>query len=181
MKIINDEPHASTFVFIKTRGSWSPEDALAYLGIKEYQKDQSFDDIGGRLWFYDDGEWMHILDGWDYRLLNNQLPKSLIELSRKFDVLMFYVGDSDMSFSYAIYEEGKCKRNLKVESPAYTDKVVEQNEGKMMSCEEGILSEDGKILISEAENYIEVLLDMAFKLGVDGKYTEDNLQVYRLV
>ncbi|NOQ65179.1 MAG: hypothetical protein GQ582_11770 [Methyloprofundus sp.] len=185
--LINRPPHVSSIVFVKTKGSWAPEDAVKYFGFHNFQRVELLDRIIDRVWFYDDSEWFHILEGWYYPLYNqgnfplydqSDFVNTLLKLSSEYDVFWFSVGDADCSFNYSYYSGGECKRKFVVKSPRYDDRVIEINEGKKLPYEDNILNDNDEIIFSDNE-CVTVLLKLAESLGIKTKYDESNFQGYK--
>ena len=178
---VDDSLHASTILLIQTSGRWSYTDALAFVDAADYVADADIDGTSEWIGVLDDGQWLHIAEGFDYRIYYRpDRNQRFCELSREFDVFWFCLGDADMSFNYALFRDGKCVREVVVNSPNYDDHIVVANKGELLSGEERIFAPGGDtLLLKDADQYMPTLLHLASELGAKTEYTNRSFSYFR--
>jgi hypothetical protein len=130
---------------------------------------------------YDDGQWLQLIDGYDYKICSRRnISQKFMDISRRFDVFFFSLPDHDMSLNYAMYQHGQCVRSVWISSPKFTDQVIEKNTGELLRGEEQVIfGKDGQFLLDGGDSYKLSLLAIAEEMGANTNYTKSTFSFYR--
>jgi hypothetical protein len=112
-----------------------------------------------------------LADNWHYMLWHKESTRNSIEgLATEFDVFTCSVGDSDDSFDFVYYREGKLLRRYVVTDPDYNGGSVAEDIGESLPTESDILA--------DSSDQLAMVLSLAKSIGIKTDYREDELRVY---
>jgi hypothetical protein len=169
----------TSVMFFETQGRWSVSEALHFLRAENYESDDTYD---GAFYLrcFDDGRWLHVIEGWDVRDFSDpQREIEFAEASQESDIFWYVMGDSDYSFEYSLYSKGQCVRRLDVASPNFDDQVIRSNFGSPLPGEERILSKKGVLIADSPSQYVSEMLAIAAGLGANTNYRKQKFKTYR--
>jgi hypothetical protein len=171
--IINGDLHSPYFIFIRCRKLYRDTEVLSHFGIGHYQRasDVTPHTYARYAILADAGEWTLIADDWYYTLWHMPGTRDAIaQLGKSFDIFACSVGDSDDSFDFVYYRDGRMVRKHVVVDPEYRDGVVKESFGSPLSGE----YETGKL-----PDYLPYVLEIARGLGIDPPHSEEQLRCYK--
>ena len=141
-KRLNQSYFSPYFIFIKYGFKMSDEEILGQLGLSEYDLITSNEErekgvLNKRyLFLVEDEKWTYLMDDWFYTLWHNEdIRKRIQSLSKNFEIFTCSVGDSDDSFDFTYFKQGKIIRQYIVEDPNFKGGEVVRDIGKPFSIE----------------------------------------------
>lgn len=161
MKIINGMPSSPYYIFINGISGKSDLEILSLLNleiVKEIYLNNIIQDEENYIYLSRDENWVHLMDNllyshWYSKEFSNQIEK----LGKKLEIFTCSVGDSDLSFDFKYYNNGKKVREYVVESPNYIDEILKLDIGIPIKGEQEGLKKDDQL---------ERVLFIAQQLGV---------------
>ncbi len=164
--------HGAFFIFIKTDGTLTDQEVMAYLGLENYRL--TADTKGKKdyrnFFITKIGDWIHVIDDWFYHLYHLKYIKKNIEfLSRKYDVFYCVLPDSDDSYEFVYYKDNQLVRKCLAEDPNYKGAQIIEDIGTPFPVEKDI---------SFPNKSFEAVFDMATYLGIDVNHKSANIRCY---
>ena len=105
------------------------------------------------------GNWIHIMDDWNYTLwFDSEFISRLTKLSSDFKIFTCSIGDSDNSFDFRLFRKGRITREYVVEDPNHDGGHIAKNIGEPLDGEREALK---KVDITDR------VLSIASNLGID--------------
>ena len=162
---------APYFIFLRCNGSLADSDILQRFGLAKYSRGRFAPQTGLYSVIADDGKWTMLADNWQYQLWFNPATRiEIAHLAKEFDVFTCSAGDSDDSFDFIYYRDGKLARKYVVSDPNYSGGSVTEDFGKSLEMESDILEKHG--------DQLEIVLALAQSIGIKTDYAEDELRIY---
>lgn len=164
------------YIFIRDSNSVGVAGIIDILDLKCQQitqEEEQADEYGNNIFYTTtQDEWVHIMDSYSYNLWHMSILRDrLHELGRNVDALFWgSVGDSDHSFDFIYYKNGKLVRKYIVEDPTYQKGIVTENIGSPLEGE-------SNALLQEDER--DKVLEIAKLLGIKLKHKKENIICFR--
>jgi hypothetical protein len=106
--------HTPFMIYVRSHDILSDEDFLELFGLHGYHKAfPPLPFIGSHVVFANDSEWNHIADDYRYTLwMSTKTTEAIAKLSTSYDVFRNSIGDTDESFEFEYYQDGKLVRKF---------------------------------------------------------------------
>jgi hypothetical protein len=132
-------------------------DVLKQLGLRKLRKRDSAELELNLVAVHDDGHWLQVASMWSLYDIKGRAAK-IRRASRHGTAIYFCVGDCDQSYEFAVFEDGRLRRDFSVASPGYDDHVVERNSGGPLPGESRCIdASSGDMIPEDPERYPEQL------------------------
>jgi len=162
--------HSPYFIFVRAYGRYSDTDLLHLFGLADYHRNTS----EGRPTRYaiiaHDGTWSMIADDWHYTLWHERSTRdTLEELGQSYDVFAASIGDSDHSFDFVYYCDGRLARRYVVDDTYCHGRQVMEDMGEPLPGEETAIKESDER---------DIVLGVAASLGIRAGISTRDIRVY---
>ena len=118
----------------------------------------------------EDEKWTYLMDDWFYTLWHNEdIRKRIQSLSKNFEIFTCSVGDSDDSFDFTYFKQGKIIRQYIVEDPNFKGGEVVRDIGKPFSIE--------KIALKKKAPYQKVMV-IAKSFDIKMNHEKERVRIY---
>ncbi|WP_338790963.1 hypothetical protein [Bernardetia sp. MNP-M8] len=162
--------HSPFFIFIKGLNHLSDIEILKLLELKNIEKRDFEKETECYLRITRDKEWVHIMDNWYYNLWKcTGITEILKQLGKKYDLLHASWGDSDYSFDFVYYKNGKLRRK-------YEAIELDGTSSETTVFEEGIPLEEENIIKREQLSNI---IRIAKSIGIEINHKLGNIVCYQ--
>jgi hypothetical protein len=171
MTLLDDGRINSPYLIcVNADGVLSDVTLLQLFGLLDYERVDPARGLRRHALLADGGGWTVLADDWYYTLWHMpETRPTIASLGASWDVFAGSVGDSDRSFDFAYYQDGRLVRRYVVEDPHYRGGVVIADEGEPLPGEAEALR--------EADEWQKVL-GVARAIGVPTAYNERDVRVY---
>jgi hypothetical protein len=157
-------------IYIRRPHDYSDVDLRSLFHLGHYRLTSTVDMLAKHVIIADAGEWSLIADDSLYTLWHMASTRRAIEtLGTRHDVFACAVGDSDRSFDFIYFRDGRLARKYVVASPHYSDQVVVENVGRRLPRESALLHK------VQHEN----IDTLAALLGLRTEFKREELRIYR--
>ncbi len=170
LQIFDGHIHAPYFILIDGGTAYTAEEAMKLLGIQGFKAAKQLEFSNHFLHITDDGRWLHLVDDWLYTQWHSKsIRDQIVKLAGKHDIFTCSVGDTDHSFDFEYYRDGKLIRQYVVED---------------MNYDGGHVTRDfGVPLPGEAEAFrhtdeIDRVLAIARSIGIVIDHTPENIRSF---
>ena len=169
--VIHETIHSPYFIFVRCNGAITDTDILQRFGLAKYSAARCAPRMGLYAVLADDGEWTMLADNWHYQLWHRESTGNAInDIATTYDVFTCSVGDSDDSFDFIYYRNGKLVRKYVVTDPHYSGGTISEDIGESLKQESDILA--------NSDGQLKLVLALAKSVGIRTDYAEDELRVY---
>ncbi len=140
LRIIEGHIHSPYFIFIKQSKRYTDIEILTLLGIKDFLPTTHIKSTDRVVHITDDGNWTHVIDDWLYTQWHSKSVFNHIEkLAKKHDIFTCSVGDSDSSYDFHYFKNGKLVRRYIYDDPKFDGGFVSEDYGIPIRGEEKAL------------------------------------------
>lgn len=166
---MRDIPPSPFYIFVKAQGLLDSAKLFSSLGVKvdkssrtemlPFAREKRFPPP--EVFYARLGEWGCVMDSFWYGLWHTKEVWINIErLGEKYEVFCFSVGDSDCSYDFAYYKDGKKVRELVIIDPEYNNPKVSVDFGDKLDGEKG----------TDINGSIKSLLNLGQSLGINAEF-----------
>jgi len=171
---VNQKYFSPYFICIKNTVALTNEAILDQLGLSDFKlivDEQERENLGKRyLYLVRNEHWIMLMDDWLYTMWYNQEIREMIKLlSKKADIVTFFVGDSDESFGFSYFKQGKLIRQYEFDDLMPEELKVVINIGAPFNMEQSAL---------QIEDSFEKIMALAQSFGIDTSYNENEIETY---
>lgn len=168
--IINGTIHSPYFIFLRTVTTYADRDLLQRFGLPEYRSITDPPRLGRHVCITNDDHWTHIADDWFYTLWHMPATRQAIaEIAVHCDVFTCSVGESDESYDFGYYRNGRFVRSYVVDDPQWRGGKVVQDIGQRIHSEWEA---------KQHKDQLQIVLSIASSLGIDLRHESKHLRFY---
>ncbi len=169
LPVYHGSPWAPYFVFLK-RTDLEDAELLNRFGKASYKPSVKNDVTAEYLAIGRDSDWIHIADNFSYSHWHSKEFRSPVkELTKESDVFIFSVGDTDMSFEFAFFSDGKLIRSVVWEDPEMDGGFLKKQKGNPLNSEQAI---------PRGKDPLKGLWALAAEQGINTDFEKVKLRVY---
>ena len=174
MQVIRNIPHSPYFIFIKGISNKTDETILQLFGFQEIEQVSIQQDRNDKncIYFYKDGDWVHLMDNYYYTHWHlKDFNSRIYELGKEYEIFTCRLKDVDESYDFIYFKNGKLKREYLSYSPDYTEIIVTADYGDKLA---------GESVPSSFQNDYDRPLLIAKGVGIRLAKTEDEILCYKV-